>query len=119
MLLLADAGGPSQVALWSPCTNNKVPPKPVSPRRTSYLNGPHVLASRQMSCLIFLPATTREAVKPFTTTATFRDPNKLQGHKPNSVFLREQDGVVIEEALRWPGVRNQARCFLWRQVLEA
>lgn len=67
----------------------------MSPRRTSYLNGSHVLVSQQMSCIIFLPSTMREAVKPFKTTVTFHDPNRLQGHKPNSVFPREKDGVII------------------------
>lgn len=94
-LLLANAGDSSRLALWSLCTNNHVPPQRLNPQRMSHLICSHVVVSRHKSCTGFLQSRMREALKPSQTIITSHDPNKTQGHKPNPIFLREKDSMII------------------------
>lgn len=104
LLLLANAGDSSWLDLFSPCTNKHVPPKQIKPRGMtfSYLNCSHVFVSRLMLWAVFLQSRKREALKQFLPWGvcsrpkiTFHDPNKLQGHKPNYIFLRKKDWIII------------------------
>nr|KAF6290949.1 hypothetical protein mMyoMyo1_009337 [Myotis myotis] len=81
--------------LLSPCTNNHVPPQQMNPQRIPHLNCSHVVVSRHKSCTVFLQSRMREALKPFQTIITSHDPNKIQGHKPNSIFLRKKSCMII------------------------